>query len=82
MGLLQRLRNLRYKRNLVRAKKVYNKTRNSTKAMAVFRYNPNTYIVRTNISGRLLTNRANLVNHLNALGLGNFKHAYVARYRN
>ena len=79
-SIIESLQDLRYKRNLVRAKKVYNKTRNAAKTLAVFRYNPNTYIVRTNMSGRLLRNRNDLINHLNALGIRNIKNATVIRF--
>jgi len=77
ISLFDRVRDLRFKRNLVRAKKMYNKTRSGAKALAVFRYNPDPYIVRTNLAGRMLTGRSNLVNHLNALGLQSIVNAAV-----
>ena len=74
-SLIENLQDRRFKRNLVRAKKVYNKTKNAVKTFAVFTYNPNSYIVRTNLSGRLLNNRNNLMNHLNALSLNEIRAA-------
>lgn len=76
-SLFDRLKDARFKRSLIRSKKVYNKTRNSGKALAVLKGFPNSYITRVNLSGRLIRNRNNLVNHMNALSLNNFRRATV-----
>ena len=83
--VLQYLKNLRYKRNLVRAKKVYNKTMRNTqnmtksavKAMKVFTYNPNSYIVRTVIHNRPIRNSTNLAYYIIYSNLNSFKTAHV-----
>ena len=75
MSTFDKMKDKRFKSDLVKAKNVYNRTQNTSRALAVFKYNPDSYIVRTNLSGRLVTNRNNLANMFRYLDRSDFVNA-------